>query len=161
MTDPEALLAGYEARMAETTRMAEQVRAGLEAVSATARSGDGKVAVTVNASGNVVDLRLPDAELAATVLSTIRRAQSQLADAARTAMPAELTGTAVLAELDNQYRTAYPEPAAEPTARSVRRSLRIGTEDDHDTPPDRPVPRPPRPKPGDEEPEYGDRTLLR
>jgi YbaB/EbfC DNA-binding family len=147
MTDPEHLLADYEARMAATTRMAEQVRTSLDAVNATARSGDGKVVVTVNASGNVVDLRLPDAELAATVLNTIRRAQSQLADAVRTAMPAELDGTAVLAELDSQYRTAYPEPAREP-----RRTR-------HEVTPDR-APRP-RPARGDDEPEFGDRTLLR
>ena len=132
MTDPEHLLADYEDRMAATTRMAEQVRTGLDAVNTTARSSDGKVVVTVNASGNVVDLRLPDTDLAATVLNTIRRAQSQLADAVRTAMPAELRGTAVLAELDSQYRTAYPEPA-----------------------------RKPRPARGDDEPEFGDRTLLR
>lgn len=153
MTDPEDLLADYSARMAETTRMAEQVRDGLATVTATARSADGKIAVTVNASGNVVDLRLPDPDLAATVLTMIRRAQSQLADAVRTAMPAELAGTAVLAELDTQYRTAYPEPAS---ARAPRRSLRLGAEEDQAVEPART--RRPRP-PSDEE--YGDRTLLR
>jgi hypothetical protein len=152
MTDPEHLLADFETRMAATTRTAEQVRTSLDAVNATARSGDGKVVVTVNASGNVVDLRLPDGDLAATVLNTIRRAQSQLADAVRTAMPAELDGTAVLAELDSQYRTAYPEPAREP-----RRTLRFGPEDE--ATPDRP--HRPRPARGDDEPEFGDRTLLR
>jgi glucose/arabinose dehydrogenase len=159
MTDPESLLADFETKLAETTRKAEQVRAGLDAVSATARSGDGKVVVTVNASGNVVDLMLPDADLAASVLNTIRRAQSRLADAARTTMPAELTGTALMDELDAQYRTAYPEPTPEAN-RSPRRSLRLGPEDDREVTPDRPAPRRPRPDPGDE-PEYGDRTLLR
>ena len=158
MTDPEHLLADFETRLAETTRKAEQVRASLDTVNATARSGDGQVAVTVNASGNVVDLRLPDADLAVTVLNTIRRAQSQLADAVRTAMPAELTDTSLMAELDTQYRTAYPEPAPEP-ARSPRRSLRIGPEDE--AMPDRPAPHRPAPARGDDEPEFGDRTLLR
>jgi hypothetical protein len=155
MTDPERLLADYEARLAETTRMAEQVRAGLDKTSATARSGDGKVVVTVNASGNVVDLRLPDPDLAATVLATLRQAQSQLADAVHRAMPTELTGTEVLADLDTQYRAAYPVP--EP-ARSPRRHLRLGAEDTEDTPE---RPRRPRPAQDGEEPEYGDRTLLR
>jgi hypothetical protein len=155
MTDPERLLADFEARLAETTRRAEQVRAGLERTSATARSADGRVAVTVNASGNVVGLRLPDPELAATVLATLRQAQSQLAAAARTAMPAELTGTDVLAELDTQYRTAYPEPA--PPSRPTRRHLRLGAEDEET--PERP--RRQRPERDGEEPEYGDRTLLR
>jgi hypothetical protein len=156
MTDPERLLADFEARLAETTSMAEQVRAGLDATSATARSGDGKVAVTVNATGNVVDLRLPDPDLAATVLATIRRAQSQLADAVHTAMPKELAGTAVLAELDTQYRTSYPTPG--PT-RTTRQHLRLGAEDEEA--PERPAPRRPRPAPDGEEPEYGDRSLLR
>jgi hypothetical protein len=151
MTDPEHLLVDFETRLAETTRMAEQVRTSLDAVNATARSGDGKVMVTVNASGNVVDLRLPDGDLAATVLNTIRRAQSQLADAVRTAMPTELADTAVVAELDSQYRTAYPEPA-----RELRRTLRLGPEDEATR--DRPAPRRTR---GDDEPEFGDRTLLR
>lgn len=154
MTDPEHLLADYEARMAETTRIAEQVRTSLDAVSATARSGDGKVVVTVNASGNVVDLRLADNELAASVLNTIRRAQSRLADAVRTTMPAELANTAVITELDAQYRAAYPEPAQEP-----RRTLRLGPEDE--ATPDRPAPRRQPPTRGEDEPEFGDRTLLR
>jgi hypothetical protein len=154
MTDPEDLLADHSARMAETTRMAEQVRDGLAAVSATARSADGKLAVTVNASGNVVDLRLPDPDLAATVLTLIRRAQSQLADAVGAAMPAELAGSAVLTELDTQYRTAYPEPAA---GRAPRRSLRLGAEEDHAAEPVRSR----RPRPPSDNEEYGDRTLLR
>lgn len=151
MTDPEGLLADYEARMAETTRRAEQVRAGLAAVTATARSADGKVAVTVNASGNVVGLTLPDGDLASTLLSTIRRAQSQLADAVRTTMPADLAGTTLMAELDTQYRTAYPQP--EP-ARSPRRLMRLGPEEEREAE----RPRRPRSAPGDD---YDDRTLLR
>lgn len=154
MTDPEHLLADYNARMAETTRMAEQVRDGLAAVSATARSADGKFAVTVNAAGNVVDLRLPDPDLATTILTMIRRAQSQLADAVRTAMPAELAGSAVLAELDTQYRTSYPEPASD---RAPRRSLRLGVEEEHAVEPVRTR----RPRPPSDGEEYGDRTLLR
>lgn len=156
MTDPDALLAEYEAKLAETTRRAEQVRSGLAATNATARSADGRIAVTVDASGNVVDLRLPDPDLATAVLDTIRRAQSRLADAARAAMPADLAGSALLAELDTQYRTAYPEPA--PPQRP-RQSLRIGAEDDRAAEPDRP--RRQRPTPGDDDPGYGDRTLLR
>jgi hypothetical protein len=155
MTDPDRLLADFEARLAETTRMAEQVRAGLDATTATARSGDGKVAVTVNASGNVVDLRLPDPDLAAIVLTTLRQAQSQLADAAHKAMPPELTGTDVLTELDTQYRASYPVPQP---SRPTRRHLRLGAEETEE-PPKRPS-RPHPPQDG-EDPEYGDRTLLR
>ena len=155
MTDPDALLADFEERLAETTRQAEQVRAGLAATRATAQSADGRIAVTVNASGNVVDLRLPDADLAAAVLDTIRRAQSRLADAARAAMPADLAGSAVLTELDTQYRTTYPEPPPPPRP---RQSLRFGAEEDRAAEPDRPRAR--RQKP-DDDTDYGNRSLLR
>jgi hypothetical protein len=155
MTDPDALLAEYDAKLAETTRRAEQVRAGLAATTASAQSTDGRIGVTVNASGNVVDLRLPDADLAGAILDTIRRAQARLAEAARSAMPSELAGSDLMAELDTQYRTAYPEP--EPPDRP-RQSLRFGAEEDRAVTPDRP--RRPRPTP-DDDPGYGDRTLLR
>jgi hypothetical protein len=156
MTDPDGLLAEFEARLAETTRKAEQVHAGLAATNATAGSADGRIAVTVNASGNVVDLRLPDAELAAAILDTIRRAQSRLADAARKAMPAELSDTDLVSELDTQYRKAYPEPPAPPRP---RQKLRFGAEEDRAAAsgPSRRQ----RPKPGGDDTEYGDRTLLR
>lgn len=156
MTDPDALLADYDAAMADSTRRAEQVRAGLAATRASAQSADGRVAVTVNASGNVTDLRLQDADLAAVILDTIRRAQARLADAARTAMPAELAGSDLMAELDTQYRTTYPEP---PPPQRPRQSLRFGAEEDRAAEPDRP--RRQRPAPGEDDPGYGDRTLLR
>lgn len=155
MTDPNQLLTDFEARLAETTRVAEQVRSGLDSVNAAARSADGKVAVTVDAAGNVVDLRLSDAELAATVLSTIRRAQSRLAGAVHKSMPAELAGTELVAELDERYRTTYPaEP--EPTR---ARSLRLGAEEERAA--EQARPRKPRAtSPGDDG-DYGDRGLLR
>jgi len=72
-------------------------------------------------------------------------------------MPADLAGTAVLAELYSQYRSTYPEEAP---ARSSRRLMRLGADEESDA--ERPVPRRPRSAPGSEDgPEYGDRTLLR
>ncbi|TDV47839.1 YbaB/EbfC family nucleoid-associated protein [Actinophytocola oryzae] len=152
MTHPDDVIAGFEERLAETTRTAEQVRTGLAALRATARSADGKVAVTVDSGGNLVDLRLPDPELAALIVNTVRQAQSQLADAARATMPA-LAGSDIMAELDAQYRAAYPAPP--PVQQHLRRSMRLGAQEERQAPKRT---RPPRP---DDDTEFGDRTLLR
>ncbi|MGH3761064.1 YbaB/EbfC family nucleoid-associated protein [Actinophytocola sp.] len=116
MTDPPA---EYEARLAAAQRRAEQIRDGLERVRATERSDDGQITVTVNSSGNVVDLELgprdrSGPELAADILRTIRAAQANLADAVHTTMAPTFEGSELLAELDEQYRTAYPAPEPAP-----------------------------------------------
>ena len=163
--NPEEVLVDYEAKLAEVTRRAEQVRDGLARTTVTGRSTDGHISVTVNASGNVVGLKLadaacdqPGAELAEAILRTIARTQSQLAGAVQAAMAPELSGSNVMAELDTQYRTTFPEPPPD-TPRPGRRTLRIGSEDDPAVPTE-PTPRRPRPKP-DDDTDYGDRNLLR
>jgi len=158
MTDPEHLFGDYAAKLEEAQRTAEEVRSTLDSVRSTARADDGRVAVTVNASGNVVDLRLPDADLAATVLRTIRQAQARLAETVHTSAPPSLAGSAVLAELDTQYRTNYPEPAPDDQPRP-RRTLRLGT-DDEPAPPPQAAPRRPRPEPPGPD-DFADRNLLR
>ncbi|MPZ86426.1 MAG: hypothetical protein GEV28_41060 [Actinophytocola sp.] len=157
----EPLFADYEAKLAQVQRRAEQVREGLAATRATARTDD--VTVTVDGSGNVVDLKLaPGAQsgpdLADEILRTIRAAQSKLADATRSTMPAELQGSDLLDELDRQYRETYPEQVPDP-AGAGRRTLHLGAEDD------RAAPGPPtgrtRPAPPADDPEFGDRNVLR
>ena len=166
--NPEEVLVDYEAKLAEVTRRAEQVRDGLARTTVTGRSTDGHISVTVNASGNVVGLKLadaacdqPGAELAEAILRTIARTQSQLAGAVQAAMAPELAGSNVLTELDTQYRTTYPEPPPD-TPRPGRRTLRIGPEDDTAVPTE-PTPRRQRPKPdgNPDDTDYGDRNLLR
>lgn len=163
--DPENLLVDYEAKLAEVQRRAEHVREGLVRTTVTDRSTDGHISVTVNASGNVVGLKLadaacdqPGAELAEAILRTIARAQSELAGAVRATMAPELAGSELLAELDTQYRTNFPEPPPD-TPRPGRRTLRIGAEDDHAVPTEQPTRRP-RQRP-DDDVDYGDRNLLR
>lgn len=163
--NPEEVLVDYEAKLAEVTRRAEQVRDGLARTTVTGRSADGHISVTVNASGNVVGLKLadaacdqPGAELAEAILRTIARAQSELAGAVQAAMAPELAGSNVMAELDAQYRTTFPEPPPE-TPRPGRRTMRIGAEDAPAVPAER-TPRRQRPQP-DDDTDYGDRNLLR
>lgn len=157
--DPEQLFADHEARLADVQRKAEQVTAGLKAAVVTERSDDGQVTVTVNASGNVTDLRITPGgrqgpDLAQSIMITMRRAQSRLADAVQRTVPATV-GTTMMTELTDQYRRTYPAPPPEP--RGPQRTMRIGAE-----PGPQPPARPPRrrPEPGDDT-DYSDRGLLR
>lgn len=159
VTDP---LVDFEAKLAAAQRRAEQVRDGLDRTRATASSDDGQITVTVNASGNVVDLKLgtrekAGPELAEEILRTIRTAQSKLADAVHTTMAPTLAGTELLAELDRQYRAGYPAP--EP-ARAANRTLRLGAEADRAAEPAPARRRAPRPD-EDTDTHYGERNLLR
>jgi hypothetical protein len=86
--------AGIEARAAQTRDLA----ARLGTLTATARSEDGLVAVTVGASGAIADLALqegirerPAADTAREILETLRAAQASLTEAA-TAVTAETVG---------------------------------------------------------------------
>ena len=161
--DPEQLIAGLEQDIEKAQQRAKEIQDGLTAVRVTERSDDGQIAVTVNATGNVIDLRLADGprakqgqELAQDILHTMRRAQSRLADAVHD----RLAGTApgeTLAAMDDQYRTTYPRPRDESKERK-RSTLRIGAEEDLSAA----RPRPSRPgRRPDEDPDFGDRNLLR
>jgi DNA-binding protein YbaB len=82
------LPAGISARLAEYSRLADDVRAmrdGIDRVQATACSPDGLIAATVGGRGEVVDLdldpriyRVPDAAaLSAAITATIRAATGE------------------------------------------------------------------------------------
>ena len=86
--------AGIEARAAQ----ARELAARLGALTATARSDDGLVSVTVGPSGAITDLELteairerPAADTARAILATVRAAQASLT-AAATAVTAETVG---------------------------------------------------------------------
>jgi DNA-binding protein YbaB len=161
--DPEQLIAGVELDIEQARSRARAVQDGLSAVRVTERSDDGQVQVTVNATGNVVDLRLADgprakqgAELAQDILHTMRRAQSRLADAVHDRL-ADTAPPETLAAMGDQYRTTFTAPREEPKDRR-RRTMRIGAGED--LPVARPRPARPGPRP-DDDPDFGDRNLLR
>jgi hypothetical protein len=86
--------AGIEARAAQARELASR----LGALSASARSDDGLVSVTVGSSGGISELELkegirerPAAETARAILATLRAAQASLT-AAATAVTAETVG---------------------------------------------------------------------
>ena len=131
VTDPELLFTDYEAKLADAQRKAEQITTGLNAIKVTERSVDGHVTVTVDASGNVTDLQIAPGdrrgvELAQTIMQTMRRAQSRLADMVQNRLPATV-GSPIMDELTAQYRGRYPVPPPEP-ARGPQRTLRLGAE---------------------------------
>jgi DNA-binding protein YbaB len=158
--DPEQLFIDYEAKLDEVQRKAEQITASLKATAVTERSDDGQVTVTVNAAGNVTDLRIGPSsrqgpDLAQSIMTTMRRAQSRLADAVQRTVPPTV-GTTLTTELTDQYRRTYPAPPPEPP-RGPQRTMRLGAEDAA-PPPARPPRR--RPAPGDDT-DYSDRGFLR
>lgn len=160
MIDPEQLFVDYEAKLDEAQLKAEQVRAGLNAVTATERSADGQVTVTVNASGNVTDLQFGPGgrsgpELAEVVLHTMRRAQNKLTGAVRDHVPPTV-GAAIMDELTTQYGRMYPPPPEPP--RGPRRTLRLGGEPENTPPGQQRSRRPAEPR---DEGDYSDRGLLR
>jgi DNA-binding protein YbaB len=104
--------AGIEARAAQARELASR----LSTLTASARSDDGLVSVTVGSSGEVTDLELkegirdrPAAETARAILATMRSAQASLT-AAATAVTAETvgadseTGKAVIASYVSRQR---------------------------------------------------------
>lgn len=161
--DPEELITGLEQNIEEVRSRALAIQDGLGAVRVTERSDDGQIAVTVNATGNVLDLRLADGprakqgpELAQDILDTMRRAQARIADTVRDRL-ADTAPEATLAAMDDQFRTTFPPPKEEPKART-RQTLRIGAEEDLRAAPRRPS------RPGrqpDDDRDFGDRGLLR
>ena len=150
MPETDQLFADYEAKLEQAQQRAERVRDGLAEVRVREHSADGQIEVTVNATGNVVDLRLGNgareqsgSEIARVILNTMRRAQSKLADAVREAIPT-LEGTDTMTELMSQYHTAFPVP--EPHAVPGRPpTMRFGPEETDSTP-DPAGARPERPK---------------
>ncbi|MFB9429588.1 YbaB/EbfC family nucleoid-associated protein [Streptoalloteichus tenebrarius] len=157
---------------AEVTAKAERyqtMQQQVSAISSTAASSDGTVRVTVDSSGAVTGLEISDrvrqmsgSEVAALVLSTMRRAQARITDQVAEVMRSTVGDDAqtVRAVVDN-YRQRFPEPEPEESTGSVGvEEMRIGPEDEAEPP--RPTPPPPgrRRDDGDDE-DWGGDSFLR
>ncbi|MEH1165539.1 YbaB/EbfC family nucleoid-associated protein [Micromonospora sp. CPCC 205539] len=119
----ERFVASWTAGVSERATQAQALSERVAAMSATADGADGAVQVTVAASGVLTDLRLDDRvlrwrsdEIAAEVLTVMRRAQGRLAAqvaeaAAETVGPASDTARAVVAS----YERRFPEQPEDDT----------------------------------------------
>ena len=80
MSNPEQLLASFDAKIAEAKQRGDRMQAEMAAVSVAERSPDGQIAVKVNHLGNLVGLEIghavrEKANLADEILRTVQRAQ--------------------------------------------------------------------------------------
>jgi DNA-binding protein YbaB len=154
----------------------QAMREQAQQVSVTESSKDGLVTVTVDSGGNVTDLRITDrvrelsgAQVAASVLAAMRKAQSRLPERLGDVMATTIgDDQATVQTIVGNYRSRFPEPEPEDQApASNSTELRIGAVDeDEDSgvspppapPPRRPAPR--RPVDGDDDEGWGDQSIL-
>jgi DNA-binding protein YbaB len=152
VTNPEQLIADFEARMAESQRKAERMVDEIEAVSVSERSKDGQIGVKVDHAGNLVGLEIgmsvrdkPD--LAEEILRTVKAAQSKLA-AAMQAGVTDPVGPEVMDQLVSRLQQTFPAPEPEgfvsPPA-PARDGDRFVPEEERQLPPAPKPPKPPEP----------------
>ncbi|MFD2420598.1 YbaB/EbfC family nucleoid-associated protein [Amycolatopsis pigmentata] len=124
MTDPfaesNAALRHHAAEVARKTQRYQEMREGLAEMSVTETSPDGRVTLTVDAGGVLTDLRLDDEdtrapghEISATVLITLRRAQSRLPERAAEIIGALESDPDTVDHALSGYRARFPEMPAE------------------------------------------------
>jgi DNA-binding protein YbaB len=84
--DSRQAIASYEQEVADLAERAEEAKAKIKELAGTASSSDGAVTVTVNAGGALQNLtfgpraeEMPRERLAATIVATAKRAQTQAA----------------------------------------------------------------------------------
>jgi DNA-binding protein YbaB len=160
-----------QADAAELGRRAAEAKEKLQRVASTLTSKDGAATVTVNASGALQELSfgpragdISHAQLAASVLATVKRAQ---ADAAKqvTAVMAPLIGSDSEAMHFLEEQIPEPEIPDEPGDPRLSEAFRP-PEPDPPSRPSRPAPpappaRQPRPRPDDDEDDDGSGSILR
>ncbi len=160
MSNPEQLIAGFEARMAESQRKADRMVGEIEAVSVSERSKDGQIGVKVDHAGTLVGLEIglsvrdkPD--LAEEILRTVKSAQSKLAGAMRDAVT-DPVGPEAMHQLVSRLEQAFPAPEpdgfAPPPAAPRSEGDRFVPEEERQPPAAPKPPEPPRaPRPSSED----------
>jgi DNA-binding protein YbaB len=137
--DPGAELSAVESMVADWERGGQERLARVAEVtervgrlSATSRSADGAVTVSVDSRGLVTDIRLAEAaasvpvvELSALIMRTLQAAQAQLPGLmAEVAQECGMAGDGVVSHLLEQAESSFPappEPEPEPGGGPVRR----------------------------------------
>lgn len=139
-TDPDDMLAGWQQQIQAKMQQAERLREAATSVRTSSSSRDGAITTTVDHSGNLIDLQLTDAalrqrpdEVSASILSTLRSAQSQLGEQMREVMePVVGSDTETMEAVMSGFRERFPQP--EETAEDGRPGSRGGDDDDDDEP---------------------------
>jgi hypothetical protein len=150
--DPERITRDLDALVEQSQRRFESFTAAqqqIDHVTVTERSPDGSVQVTVRSSGALTDLVLsdrirsmPPRQVAATILSCVQVAQARIVDHAAAILQNKAPGDPLAAEFLADARQQFPTPQAI-----------------HQPPPP-PSARPVRPRPVDEEDDWGGRSVL-
>jgi DNA-binding protein YbaB len=171
VSNPEQLLASFDAKIAEAKQRGDRMQAEMATVSVSERSQDGQIAVKVNHLGNLVGLEIghavrEKANLADEILRTVHRAQSRLAGAVQAGMPS-IAGTETMNELVEQLHREFPEPEPQGFvdgghAAPANDGSRFVVEEELPSQP-KPKPKPPRPAPeaGTDDDYFGDGDYLR
>lgn len=166
-------IAGVDRMVADAKAKAQRyqaMRAALGQVSVTETAKDGLVTATVDAAGNITDLRITDrvrdmsgAQVAAAVLNTVRRAQAKLPERLGEVMAATIGDDEQTREtIVGNYRAKFPEPEPEPgTSQPPTENVRpIGRLPEEGPPaPPRPARRPPAGE-GDDD-DFGQSFMVR
>ena len=171
MSNPDQIFAQYEGKLAEAQRKSEDIRTALSDLRVVERTADGQISVSVNSSGNLVDLQLGSAlqrrdpqSVGQDILRAVQTAQNRVADALQQAMNPMMGDSDAMDFMVNQVRSAQPPPPPEyvpggggyvaPEQRSA-----FDTRSYEDTPPPAPPRRPPPSRPDDDD--FGDQGFLR
>lgn len=129
------------ARSRAVMQRIERMRTEADQVSVTGTSPDGSVTVTVNSGGVPTDLRITDkaleltgAQVAATVMATMRQAQARLANRMNEVLRDTLgDDTETVDRVLAVYRDRFPEPESdEPPHSAPKTEIRFDTPDDWD-----------------------------
>jgi DNA-binding protein YbaB len=162
-----------ERRLAEWSRGLEQkaeryraMRAATDTVRVTESTSDGAVSVTVDATGQLVDVTTSSAvgrrkpeQIGPLVMACVRRAQSRLADQVGEAMRHSLGTDPVTERIVEGYRHRFPEQVEEPGG-GTQAYLKAYDVEEEDAPRSRPPARPPL-RPADDEDDFGGESVLR
>ena len=169
-TDPDQAqrqLSQWAQGFADQAQRFGAMRAEVEQIQVTECSTDGAVRVTIDSSGAPIDLALtdkiggmPPTEVAALVMACMRRAQQQLAGQVRHAMAAAVGAEEpVVEQVVSGYRQRFGDDQQD-SPRPDPGVLGLGVIEDDDPPQQRSTRRP-RPAPGGDEENFGDRSYLR
>ena len=172
-TDPHAMehrLSKWAQGFADKAEQFHAMRTHVEQVQVTESSRDGAVRVTVDSRGALTDLAFTDRirevsppELAAAVMTCLRRAQQQLAPLVRDAMQATVGGEEPLVDrVVSGYRERFGEDVRPHSAGPDPMVLGLGVIEDEQSPQD--SSQPPRRQPRVAQPDdeyFADRDYLR